>query len=417
MKRTNKLTKLISVILFLFLLVYFGASFIRSVQNPLRTVPVVYAQAEEGFFAPGIILRDEMVVTAGYPAVASLVREGERVSVGMNYLLVYASEADRQLDVRRTQLENEIVQLEARLGVDGGLDQSAGIEAEIRTQLRDLSHAIHQGDLTNLEEQTISLRALALAGDREGIEQRIETLRTELSNVSSLSAPPRAIQADYAGVFSTRIDGFEYLGRQEIAGLSVQDVRELLDHRYTAEEIPPVAGKLVTGSTWYYVALVPEAEVDALQARLERRDWIPNRVTLSFAGMQTADVPMQVYALGEVEDGQAKAVFSSNFTLTEVLGLRHTSARIVYSTFAGLFIPQEALHWGEPHAETGARPAYVYTLTVGMAEQKFVVVLYAGYDYYLVRPDTARTSADASLREGNTLIIRARNIYDGRIFR
>ena len=104
MKRTNATTKFISVLLCGFLLVYFGVYLVQSVRNPLRTAPAISMQAEEGFFAPGILIRDETVITATHPVVESLVREGERVSVGMAYLVAYASEQDRELDIRRLQL-------------------------------------------------------------------------------------------------------------------------------------------------------------------------------------------------------------------------------------------------------------------------------------------------------------------------
>ena len=412
MKRTNRVTKLISLILFLFLVVYFGASLIRSAQNPLQTTLAVSMQTEVGFFAPGIIVREESVITAPHPLVTSLVREGERVSVGMRYLLVYASAADRELSMRRAQLTYETQQLEERLSLDGGSDQSAGIEAEIRLGLRDLSLSVRRGDLTDLETQTVALRTLALAGDRAGLQDRLETLHTELAGLGDLSAPARTIEADGAGTYSARIDGFEHLGFTDTREMSVSDLQALLDLRYDPREVPEGAGKLVRGSAWYFSALVPEAEVEALDLRLSGE--LPNRVLISISGMHTSEIAMRIRTLSEVENGYAVAVFESNIALIETLGLRHAEARIVYNTFSGIRVPAEALHWTEPN-EDDAQFSYVFTLTVGMAEQKFVTAVYRGAGYYLVRPDTLRTSADASLREGNTIIVRGGTLYDGRI--
>jgi len=413
MKRTNRATVFISLILFLFLAVYFGASLIRSAQNPLQTTLAVSMQTEEGFFAPGIIIRDESVVTAPQTVVTSLVREGERVSVGMSYLSVYASEADRELAMRRTQLQREMEQLEARLSTDGEVNQSTGIEAEIRRGLRELSFSVQGGDLTNLEAQTVSLRTLALAGDRAGLQNRIEILREELAHLGDLSEPAHAIQAESAGTYSTRVDGFEHLALADADKVSVSDLQALFERNTDPYEIPNSVGKLVRGSTWYYLALVPETEFAALDARLNGD--LPNRVLVSISGMSTSEIAMRIRSLSEIQGGYAVAVLESNIALVETLGLRHGEARIVFHTFSGIRVPAEALRWTEPDGETGAQFPHVFTLTVGMAEQKFVTIVYAGEGYYLVEPDTLRTSAESSLREGNTIIIRGGVLYDGRI--
>jgi len=414
MKRTNRVTVFISLILFLFLAVYFGASLIRSVQNPLRTTVAITMTTEEGFIASGIIVRDESVITVPHPVVTSLVREGERISVGMRYLLVYANESDRELSMRRAQLEYEIAQLEERLSIDSGTHQSAGLEAEIRLGLRDLSFSVRQGDLSDLEAQTISLRTLSLAGDRAGLQSRLETLQGALGRLGNLSAPVRSIEADRAGMYSTRIDGFEYLEPGALRELTAPALGELLERRYNPDDIREGAGKLVRGSTWYYAALIPEAEFDMLYRRFAGD--LANRVFLSVPGMHTSGISMRIHSLGDLENGQAVAVFSSNIALIETLGIRHAEARIVHNTFTGIRIPAEALHWTEPN-NAGEQFSYVFTLTVGLAEQKFVVVVYEGADYYLVQADTERTNAEASLREGNTLILRGGTLYDGRIFR
>lgn len=442
MKRTNRVTKLISLILFLFLLVYFGASLIRSAQNPLQTTLAISMQTEDGFFAPGMIIRNESVITVPHPVVTSLVQEGERVSVGMNYLLVYANESDRELSMRRTQLEYEISRLEERLSLDGETDQSAGIDAAIRQGLRKLSLSVQQGELAELEAQTVYLRTLALAGDRTGLQSRLDALRSELTSLRSLSAPVRTIQAESAGTYSTRVDGFEHLTLANVTESSVSALQTLLARRHDPNEISEGAGKLVRGSTWYFAALVPEAEFERLYRRLHGD--LPNRVFVSISGIPTSEISMRIRSLSEVQNGYAAAVFESNIALVETLGLRHAEARIIYNTFFGIRVPAEALHWTtlSEDAEVNCanrgdarycicaalddcceectcetRFSYVFTLTVGMAEQKFVIVTYAGDGYYLVRPDTERTGAGSALREGNTIIIRGGALYDGRFFR
>jgi len=417
MRRTNFTTKLISVILCVFLLTYFGIYLVQSMQNSIRTAPAVTLQAEEFFFAPGIIIREETVITVDHPVVASLVREGERVSVGMVYMVAYASEADRERDIRRGQLEREIAHLEVQLAtVDGGLGQTAAAEAEIRRQIRELNYGTRQGNLEGLEDQTIALRALALAGNREGLSSRLADLRSELGLLSggAVVGNVTPIFANQSGIFSSRVDGYESLSPEDLHRLDLEIVRELLERRRSGGQRVG-DGKIVSGSTWYYVALVPESEAERLVARLSGE--VPNRVTVSFSALTGTDIPMWVHSLGAPEEGYRVAVFAATTALAETLSLRQVEARIVYNSFSGIRVPREALHWGETDEATGVTPAYVFTLTVSVAERKFVVVLYEGPYYFLVRPDLTRTSAAAAFREGNTIIVAARELYDGRVLR
>ena len=416
MRRSNFTIKLISILVCAFLLAYFGVYLVQSVRNPLRTAPAIMMETEQSFFAPGILVRDETVIAVDHPIVAPLVREGERVSVGMAYMMAYATAEDRERDMRRVQIEQEIASLEGQLAQGGGLHERAGVEAEIRRQIRVLGQSTRQGNLAQLDEQTMTLRALALAGDREGLALRLYELRSELEGlhlrISVANVTP--IFADRSGVYSARVDGYEYLDPGDLGRLNVAILRELLERRGVGTQAG--AGKLVSGMTWYYVALIPEAEAERLADRLVGD--LANRVTVHFSALVGQEIPMWIHSLGPAEGGHRVAVFSANTALAETVGLRQVEGRIVYNTFTGIRVPREALHRGAPHAETGEVPAYVFTLTVGVAERKFVRVVYAGQDYYLVRPDNSRTPVASALREGNTIIVRVGGeLYDGRVFR
>jgi len=240
-------------------------------------------------------------------------------------------------------------------------------------------------------------------------------LQTELEEllgeISTANVTP--ILAQWAGIYSTRVDGYEYLGPDDLGRMDAEIVQELLARRDTG--IIPGARKLVTHATWYYVTLVPEEEAARLADRLVGD--LPNRVMVSFSGLAGTEVPMWVHSLGPPEDGQRVAIFAANTFLAETLGLRQAEGRIIYDTFTGIRVPADALHWGAFDEASGQTPAYLFTLTLGVAERKFVEVIYTGEDFYLVRPDLVRTSDAAALREGNTIIVRATEIYDGRVFR
>ena len=414
MKRTNFVTKLISVILFIFLAVYLAIYLVQSITDPLLTAPAVTTQAQESFPASGLIVREEQVVFVPHPIVASLVREGERVSAGMAYLATFSSAQDLERDMRRNQVEREISELEARMTVGDGPEQTIWMEGEIRRQIGDMRHAANQGNLGDLETRTVAL--LTLSGDKGGLEERLAVLRAERAALGNADSNVRHIYADRPGFFSSRVDGFEHVGPGDFARLDVAALTELLAWR--PENVETGAGKLIAGPSWYYVALVPEEEVETLYERLYGS--LPNRVMVTFSGLDASNFDMRVHALGEPEEESdyRVVVFSSITGMVETLSLRQVDARITCNVFTGIRVPQEALRRGEPDPETGAETyAYVFTLTANIAERKFVRVIFAGDGYYLVLPDNDRTPAHASLRDGNIIIVRGRDLAPGRVVR
>lgn len=412
MKRTNTLTKVISLLLFSFLAIYFGVMAVGFLQNPLRTAPAIQMEAADGFFASGIIVRNEHIVSLGHPVVSPLVQEGERVSVGMAYLAVYETEADRDQAARRNQLEQEIAQLEAALALGQGGAQQSATETEIRREMRDFTADIHRGNFDQLDARTAALRTHTLAGDYDALSSRLSALRFELFDLSGQGLPAQTVFADRSGVFSSRVDGFEHLRVDAILADSMEAFETLLVQQ--AQGAQEQVGKIISGTSWYYIARIPAEEYDALYRRFTNQ--LPNRLMLHFPGVQRDYIPMRITAMTDVEEGYFKVVFASNTALTDTLGHRQVEVQIIYQTFSGIRVPRAALHWEEA-PEEGPQHSYVFTLTMGQAEQKFVRVIYTGQDYYLVLPDTSRTSIESSLREGNSIILQPNNLYDGRVLR
>lgn len=412
MKRSNYLTRVITLLLFGFLLIYFSGMIIQALQNPLRTAPATFLEVEEGFITSGIIIREEYVLGVQYPILSSLVHDGERVSVGMAYLSAYATQADRERSARSRMLAEEIAQIQAQQGFYGGSEQRAMLEADIRRNLRELAQSTRAGDFSQVESQTIQVRTLSLAGNEGELQQRLTQLQNEQAAIQALGINVNQVTAHRAGVYHSRTDGFEYLDVDAVMALNRGELETLLA-RDTLQNNRDGAGKLVTSSTWYYVALIPQAEYEAFYLRYTRQ--ILNRVLLRFEHVE--DVPMRVYYLGEIEDGFAKVILASTTALADTLHLRHVEAQVTYRRVSGIAVPTDAVHFDEIDPETGRVTAYVFRLVANMAERAFVHIIYEGEDFYLVAPDMGRSTPAGALREGNTIIVRAGQLYHGRIVR
>ena len=104
------------------------------------------------------------------------------------------------------------------------------------------------------ELKGLVLRRLTNDTDSETIHTQLETIQDELTRLQAQAATDtRAITADHAGTYSGVADGYEsVLTPEKLQTMTAQDYNAV-----TPESVPENAiGKLIRGTTWYYVCLL-----------------------------------------------------------------------------------------------------------------------------------------------------------------
>lgn len=138
---------------------------------------------------------------------------------------------------------------------------------------------------------------------------------------------------------------------------------------------------------------------------------------------------MDIERLSEPENGSVLAVFSATRSLADTTLLRRQTVELVFESVTGIRVPKEAVRVEQrtrtdpdteeviTYQETG-----VYAMVGAKAEFKLVTILAEGEDFFLVEsapfqnPDnTAETKR--ALRSGDEIIVRAEDLYDGKILR
>ena len=102
-------------------------------------------------------------------------------------------------------------------------------------------------------------------------------------------------------------------------------------------------------------------------------------------------------------------LFSCDRALAETLSMRMVTATLVAESRSGLRIPKQALY--TEMTDSGEVRSYVFVRTGVKAEKKYVEILYEADSFFLAATGTE----SASLREGNEIIVSAKDLYDGKI--
>jgi multidrug efflux pump subunit AcrA (membrane-fusion protein) len=384
MKRSDFFIRLMTAVLFLAVASYAGVSIYNSVINTFETTLAISYAIEESFPAYGYIVRSETVLTGAGDAVMPTVREGERVASGQTVAVEYLSREALETASQLRALNLRIARLEA---------PGASADATRLDSVIALSNAVHSGDLSRLDELSLSIETYIFTGN-SAPEAELSVLQAQLSALERRSAGVRTISAPVSGFFSQVVDGFEHIGPGALSELSPTGLTEL----FVSPSGVYGAGKLVTGFKWYYAAVMDAGEA----ARLP----IGRQITLQFSGVFSAGVTMLVESVGRRDEGRCVVVFSSDRSIHDVVSLRSLRADIVYDVISGIRVPKEAIHLDDNGT------THIFLQTGVRAERVNVDILLVSGDSYLVR-DGAETGTP--LRAGATIIVRANNLYHGKI--
>ncbi len=407
MKNGSFTTKLITVLLALAVLAYFGVQARNYFTAPELTTTVYAYRAEKVLTLDGLAVRDEEVVDCGEPLVELTRAEGERVAKGKRIAVVYDSAEALDAERRAVALRTQLDQLRFAQAAARDAESSLRLDSEIESGIVSLRAALASGDYAASDGAASSLEALVLrreyayrgTGD---LAERISALEAELADVRrAVGGGARAVAAPFAGTYSAVADGYESVLTP--AALETMTVSEFT--RAAPLAVSSTVGRMIRGETWYYAAPIDESDAGALTEG--------QQMELAVSGVDIP-LPVTVTRLSPPENGKRLLVLRGNSYLSAVSMLRKQGAELVLERLNGLRVPKNALRIA------GDGRLGVYCRIGRQAWFKPVELLYQGEDYCLVAPgeiDAVRESDYIlyTLRAGDEAIVSARELYNGKV--
>ena len=242
------------------------------------------------------------------------------------------------------------------------------------------------------------IRRMSTEAENDALDQQIADLQTEIAALQAdASYDTTLVAASKSGTFSGTVDGYEtVLTLDFLDTVTVSSLAEV-------QPIDPpedAVGRLIAGSTWYYVTVVPADQT----AGVESGDQVP----VTFASQFYESIPMTVERLGEEQQGERIIVLSCDKYMQDATLLRQQSADIVFTSYAGLRVPKEAIRV-DADGQVG-----VYILEGSNASWKSVNILHDNGETYVVELDQSSVN---NLWPGDEIIVTGRDLYDGKVVR
>ena len=295
--------------------------------------------------------------------------------------------------VRLAELRAEAEELTALLGAVGG-ENTQQTDSEIQSGIRKLRQSVYEQDFAAAEavSQTLQTQVFAAFSNPADVQRHLREIGDEITSLErERTARSDDITAPVSGLYSGTVDGWEELGYEQLKQIGPEELRSLLREERSAPAWS--LGKLVSGSKWYFAALVDGEDAGRISGR--------KSLTVRFGRYYGEQLTMQVEWLSPEENGQRALLLSCDEHMSDILSMRYQDAELVLSEEAGLRIPRRGLH-----VDDQGRPC-VYVQTALVVEKKLVEVKKDFGDYYMVVSET--------LRAGDQVIVSAKNLYVGKV--
>ncbi len=398
MKRTDTLTKIISLLLFGALLAYLGVYIVRSASNNIRTAPAVFVSLSDNAAASGIVVRQESLIQSNEKYLSVVSENGKEVAVGEAVAVIYSGQESLARAAKIRELELKKQYISSVLSGKSSAESLADRDSSIKEALLNVAASAARHDTESLASASVSLSSLVISSASiKTTDVDLNLVDTELASLKqSALSDTSVITAKAPGLFSASPDGYEYITPDMLTGLTVSKLTSL--EASPQDLSSDVRGKIASAFEWYFAAEVKKEDADRLK--------IGKSATLDFGRYCSYPLTAKVMSISSPEGDECVVVFRCTEATSELLFVRRASAEIVFDAREGLRVPKQAVASDE-------KGSYVYTLTGMQAEKKYINIVWETDEYFL-----AEVSQDAAaLREGNDIILTTKGLTDGKVLK
>lgn len=403
------LQKLATILISIFIIVYFVVRVIFSYSNEISYSQAIGASYEQSDELIGYILRNERLVDSDIEGIVyTNADEGERIKKGQLLATVYASAGEKNIKERILEIDKSIDVLSSSQIDTSYLTSDIGrLDGDIYELLTKNRLSVEKNTLDTATKNRTDL--LVSLNKRQIITKQVKTfepLITALKNEkaqleASLTGELGKITSPASGYFSVDIDGWEELFTIDaLDSMTVDSFNALIKN--TVPKDDAAIGKICLDYYWYTLCTIDKnLAVDYTVGKTYKLEY-PSTTNRVFEAKLEKMIT-------QTDKDEVILVFSSN-TIDE--GFRYTrkqSVRIIKESLDGLRINKEALR-----ITNGTQG--VYTISGNTVRFKKVEIIYTSDDYYLVK-QLKSTDKDyaSSLMLYDNVIIGGKDLYDGKI--
>lgn len=404
-KQSAVTTKIVWILVALFLLVTVISQLVIRYYNPTVTEPAELYGFEEYIQSTGIYVRQEKIVTYNGSGIINYVySDGEKLAKNSAVAKIYSSQNDLSLQLRINELNRQIdVLKDAEKLVGSDSSQLEAFSNQLYENHTEIMQYILEGDYSAaaaLKTDYLNLQSKKqiVNGEALNYTEKIAELQSQITSLSAqISSVPYDLILQDTGYFVSTVDGYENtLTYDAIDNLDKDKIEEIIKNPVKSVNSSAV-GKIISDYKWKMVCVVPVGRSMSIYDGEELNVRIGNG---------TSPVKCVVESVKELDSENKMLVMDFDIFNQNVILGRTAQIRILFDEYNGIRIPSSAIHFDN--------------------EERMGVYIKVGVNVYFRQIDVIRTEGDYTLVDDTTekdgylslydsVITEGTDLYDGKI--
>ena len=389
-------TKLITVVLAIFLLVTVVSQFFVGGEHSYRTEVALRYDSQDTIEFYGVFARNEHTVSRKTNGIIQYAHE-DGSKVGKNSVIAntYSSASDITLTADITNLQKRIDTLtdaQSLAGTDNS--QIEAFDKLITEKHSKLIQAINNGDYSAVAD--IKYELLNLQSKRDMVKGKVSDYSSVISALNSKIKTPVSVLSEETGYFVSSIDGYESkITYDNIDTITPAEIAEAVKTPKTASASGDIIGKMIEDYKWKLAAAFTEGQAAVLTE---------NTNVKIIVGADQSEITAKVENVEKYGDDYL-AVFSADDLNSTIASSRVGRFKLLVDSYNGIRIASSAIHFDKDN-NIG-----VYIKSGTQAQFVKIERIYSTEDYVIVR-DTTDKSGYLSLYDN--VIVEGKDLYDGK---
>lgn len=401
---------MICTVLVLATFVYLFHDAVRNNRDRYDTETADEVVEQEKLELKAFLVRDEEYInqkTTG--TVVPLIKDGMRVASGDAVARVCASDEDAAnvsalLEAKESLARYQEISEQTELNA---LDMEK-LNKTIDASFTELVRTSNSGDFSelsrNIEElenklaskQILKDGTIDLTAKFNELNSKIQTLESKSINTSDVLAP-------LSGYYISNLDGYENaMDYNKISDLTVSEAEKLFEKK--PGDVSGQMGKIVGSYKWYLVTVM-DSKYSLLMSEGEKM-----KINMPYYGFKNVEVVVE--KISTTQNDKVAVAFSCNMMNETYANMRTEDIELVFKEYTGYKINSSSIR--REKDEKGKEVDVVYILRGDIMNARVIDIIYDAGDYVIVSEESKATSGYRPIKRYDEVIVKGRNLSDGK---
>lgn len=365
---------------------------------------------QEKISLKAFLVRDEEYInqkTTG--TVVPLIKDGMRVASGDAVARVCNSSEDaaavsKLVETKESLARYQEISEQTELNA---LDMEK-LNKAIDASYTELLKTANNGDFSDLTKNTEELEnKLAskqiLKDGTINLTDKFNKLNVEIQSLEAKNINTSDVIAPLSGYYISNLDGYEgAMDYDKIDSLTVSDAEKLFERK--PDDVSGQMGKIVGSYKWYLVTVMDG------KYSLVLNEGDKMKINMPYYGFKNVEVVVE--KISKTDGGKVAVAFSCNMMNETYANMRIEDIELVFREFTGYKVNSSSIH--REKDEKNEDIDVVYILRGDIMNARKIEIIYDAGDYVVVSEDTEAKNGFRPIKRYDEVIVKGRNLSDGK---